>query len=367
MKKARHTFQTLFALSALLLLLINDQSFGSTNDSYDFCHSAYEKWLSTYGSSDPFLAVQKTTPWPLLPDVLTQLNQAEIKISASDLEGFGFPTEKVKQQAKASFLSSLREVGTLLPRDLAIRQNLKSFLDATKSEKHQLSLAYVGLAHSIDLFLTFPKTGATYVNKPFSLKTLTISSGQRELQNHLKMLSPPLTVGEAALSYYVLPYFYAAQTLRSSNSGRLPENTLAQGHSDKNRIVISEFHGFDSTKWITHLPSAECLHTMGIKKINLALEGYAVGRSFTTENILERRTFIEQFNYRAKKLGISTDEFMDRLKLPTSLREKIRSGDVEDNPAIPALIRKLIQYRSKGIILNLQGLEATNYNELEGT
>ena len=63
---------------------------------------------------------------------------------------------------------------------------------------------------------------------------------------------------------------------------------------------------------------------------------------------------------------MTLDQFFERVKIPTSIREKLKAGQIEDNPAIAALARKLLEYRSSGIIIRLQGIEAATYDALEG-
>lgn len=39
---------------------------------------------------------------------------------------------------------------------------------------------------------------------------------------------------------------------------------------------------------------------------------------------------------------------------------------IEDNPAMSALVKKLLEYQASGIEVLPEGLEAPSYNELEG-
>lgn len=332
----------------------------------NLCQSAYQNWIGLYGYSDPYLAVQKTTPWPFSYSVLSQVRQDHIKFSEQDLAPFSFNSEDQKEKAKVAFEAKIKSVESLTSRDLAIRQNLVEFTQEHQSDVKELSIAYMGLYHAVDLFIVNPGLHATYINKPFDLGTLAIPKGTRDLQAALGITSPPKTVGEIAGSYYILPYLATAESLKSLGQRYLPKETFLVRPTDNHLLVISELHGLDSILWIQSLPTAECLKEIGITKIRLGLEGYAKGTSFTLEDILFRRSYLEQFNYRAQKLGLTLDQFFERVKIPTSIREKLKAGQIEDNLAIAALARKLLEYRSSGIIIRLQGIEATTYDALEG-
>jgi hypothetical protein len=96
------------------------------------------------------------------------------------------------------------------------------------------------------------------------------------------------------------------------------------------------------------------------------MEGFAKGSNFKLQDILNRRNYLEQFKYRAQKLGLTLDQLLAATKMPAPLQDEIKTGKIEDNPAIPALVRKLISYELSGVDIQLEGLESPDYNALEG-
>jgi hypothetical protein len=295
-----------------------------------------------------------------------QLGADDIKLPDSDLVPLDFIPAQDRHEAKTGLLTKLKDVDALTPRDLAIRKNLIAFTESHQRNGKELSLAYMGLFHAIDFFIVSPETDATYVNKPFTSNTLAIPDGTRALQAALKMPSPPQAVGEIAGSYYVMPYVSTAETLKNLHRKKLPEKTFSAHKTDQTLLVISELHGLVSTKWVEELPTSECLHSLGISKIRLGMEGFAKGSNFKLQDILNRRNYLEQFKYRAQKLGLTLDQLLAATKMPAPLQDEIKTGKIEDNPAIPALVRKLISYELSGVDIQLEGLESPDYNALEG-
>lgn len=355
---------SLFLKSVFAALLIGWPLYSLGNQSV--CQASFQVWLERYGASDPYLAVQKTTPWPLSPSILSQITSEKIQITDRDLAPFALSTEQEKESAKTAFLATVRGVGLFTSRDLAIRKNLQDFNRTHSGENYELSLAYVGLYHSIDLFLADPQINVTYVNKPFSLSTLTETEGRRNLNKALGLSPSAYTVGQDTFFFSILPYLATAWSLKALNQKNIPQKSFTPQKLNPRMVVISELHGLVSTNWIQELPSSNCLSEMGITKIRLGLEGFARGQSFTLEDVLFRRTYLEQFTYRAKKLNITLEKFLELAEIPDSVRLPLLAGEIEDNPAIPALVRKLAQYRTAGIEIQLLGLESADYDAQDG-
>jgi hypothetical protein len=60
-------------IQTILALLIGLECHAVSGDKAVSCHKSYTEWLTKYGASDPFQALNRTTPWQLDPTVLEQV------------------------------------------------------------------------------------------------------------------------------------------------------------------------------------------------------------------------------------------------------------------------------------------------------
>jgi hypothetical protein len=350
-------------LAALLLIALGSLTANASGGA-ELCHSEFRNWLQKYGGGDPFQAIEKTTPWPFLQSVLFQLPNPDVQIRDEDLSNFHFRSEAESAAAKQAFLSTLKDPVSPDTRDLVIRQNLTEFVRSHQNVRHSLSIAYVGLYHGIDLFVSSPNLNPTYINKPIALDTLTEPREMRQLQEYLKIPTPAETVGGDSISYFSLPYLYAKQSVVSLKLPRVPARTFQAQDANNRLLVLSELHGMVSTDWISGLPTASCLKSMGVTVVHVAMEGYAKGHKFTPDDVIRRRTLIEQFSYRAQKIGLTLSELTARF--PESIGRKLAAGEIVDNPAPLILAKVLLAYQGQGLTVQMEGLESPDYNELEG-
>ena len=255
----------------------------------------------------------------------------------------------------------LRDVKPATARTLAMRENLRAFL-STPSQ-NELKIVYVGQAHAIDLYLSNPDLQVAYWHKPYTLDTLTQSPVFRKMNEILKIKPPTLTINENSLEYFALPYQYALESVKQLGhvNAAIPSQQ-SQPAGFPRAVVINEMHGFVSTKWVNQMPSADCLNAAGIRTVTVGLEGYAKGRSIAPEDVLRRRSMIEQFAFRAGRLGMSLQDLLARV-FPSDVIAEILAGHAQDNPGMTAFIKKLLEYRAANITINLSGIEAPDYDE----
>jgi len=256
----------------------------------------------------------------------------------------------------------LTDVSPVDERFLTIRNHLSAFLgDVAPGE---LKFAYVGQAHAIDLYLSQPRLSVMFWHKPFALGTLVQSAELRQINETLKIKTPAPTIDDNSLEYFALPYLYAMESIKQLGSGTTvrPAHRAADAGFPR-AVVINEIHGLVSTEWTAQMPAAACLSSAGITRVSVGLEGFADGRRFTLNDVLRRRSMLEQFEFRAKRLGLDVSALVTKI-FPSDLAKKILSGQVQDNPGVTAFIRKLMDYEAAGLSIELRGLEAPDYREL---
>jgi hypothetical protein len=249
----------------------------------------------------------------------------------------------------------------LSSRDLTIRQNLQDFVQRNRDSRETLAIAWVGIDHSIDLFLTDPNLSPTFINKPFDLSTEIYSAGFRRYR---KILNLPVidSIRELSAEKYAWPYILSYESAQNLHLSHLPERTLKPTEASDRLLVFGEFHDVGSYLWLEGLPSGECLKAMGIRKVVVALEGRAKGRGFSLDDELNRRTQVEQIQYRTRKLNITVQELLSRY--PKELGVDLLAGNIVDDMAVLKLVEILKGYSANGIEIISEGLEAEDYNEL---
>lgn len=164
------------------------------------------------------------------------------------------------------------------------------------------------------------------------------------------------------------PYASAYVVAKEQNLSALPTSAFSRRAFDFKRILIGEFHFVRSTKLSDDFPNAQCLKSLGISKIHLALEGYSKIESITPESAIKRRNFIEGFSYYANKNQMTLDQYIQRLKtvskLPDGMIAKFYSGRIIDNVGMTALLEKLKILSMEGIEIKIVGLESADYTFL---
>jgi hypothetical protein len=313
-------------------------------------------------AGDPFTSISRTTPWPMDYFTLNRILSGQDLGPMTALKGITLQQKSNAWTGGEALRAYLEDVKPADSRTLAIRENLRTFLSTIGQS--ELKLVYVGQAHAIDLYLSTPDLQVEYWNKPYTLNTLVQSPELRTINEILKVKTPALMINDNSLEYFALPYSYALESIKQLGSvSAVVPAARTQLTGFPRAVVINELHGLVSTNWVRQMPGADCLKAAGIKKITVGLEGYAKGRSFTLEEVLRRRSMIEQFQFRADRLGISMHDLLERV-FPPDLVAKILSGQVQDNPGMTAFIRKLMEYSAAGIMIDLSGLEASDYDEL---
>ena len=313
-------------------------------------------------AADPFTSLSRTTPWPIDFATLDLIVRTQTPGPMTALKGLTVQQKATSWSGDEALGSYLADVNPIDARGVTIRGNLRTFL--ASADAAELKFAYVGQAHAIDLYLSTPDLSVAYWAKPFALDTLTQSAEFRQINDELKVKTPALTINDNSLEYFAMPYSYALETTKQLGAvtATLPARHLAK-NVFPHAVVIHEIHGLVSVDWVKQMPDPSCLASAGIKRVSLGLEGFAAGRQFTLEDVLYRTNMLEQFEFRANRLKKTNAEIVAKLFTP-ALASKILSGQVDINPGLTALIRKLIEYRAAGLSIELFGLEAPDYDEL---
>lgn len=332
------------------------------------CAEPLNDWIVNYGGSDPYIALNKTTPWrtdrELLNKILEKKDQERIYnhedyTSILDKNSILSPGE----QPYSFMQSALGPLGTQKPRaserDVRMRESLKKFFAA--SPQNELQIAFVGSAHAIDLFLAAPELPLTYVNKPFKVGTKK-STDEFYRAKFDTWDVPGNQAPEVNLVDDVkgLPYFYSLATARQLNQYKLPDKAFRSQSANKNQIIIGEYHEFVSSDWIQELPSAICLK-QAYKVIKVGWEGFPKGKILSFNDIIRRQNQWDWIEFLAKKRRKSVAEVIDASMSTTSQQDFI-NGKTIGNVAAVSLIKRLAEYSSHGIEVNMVGVDEENYD-----
>ena len=324
------------------------------------CEASYKTWLETYGGSDPFGAIGKASPWKVDPAVLRQVIRDTQHLDISTLPPAQLFDGDVPVSPAEAFGLAAGSAKPIEERDLDIRQNMMDFLARKQLESGVLSIAYVGIAHAIDLFLARPDIRATYLMKPFDMFSKNRSPGFLQFAKLLGLSIPP-TFQEVSAGFYGLPYVYAYESARNVNLKDLPEQAFQTLQTNSQVLVLGEYHDVDSVEWLNGFPTFECLKAMEIHRIDIGFEGRRKGIPFTLQGQLFRREMLEQMELRAQKLNLTFDQLIERL--PPEAAELIRQKSVIDNTAAHRFLQILQGYERLGMIIGLEGLESPDYDE----
>ncbi|HWU42102.1 MAG TPA: hypothetical protein VN132_01650 [Bdellovibrio sp.] len=320
------------------------------------CQSSLHDWLQMYGDSDPFLAQNKTRPWKISLSTLASVAKGQKDFSQSDVPNLG----RGQGRDEARVLSfALAEYEPPDERTLKLRKNIGEFFKARSLRQDSLAIIYVGDIHSMDLFLSDPKLSVTYVSKPFSFDTPTITPEFKEFALFLnqrtmldQLLSSP--VRESAITLFTVPYSTTVSSLKSLGKKQLPSQTLIPQNRNERRWVIGETHQVVSTEWIEQLPSADCLRSLGIVSIKLGLEAFPKG-TLSFDQVLKHLTYQDQFEAAAKSSGKTLEQLL--VNFPESIRKNILAGKITHNIAMLAFVKRIKLYYDAGIDVELSGLE----------
>lgn len=323
-----------------------------------------EKWINKYSANNPFISLKKSTPFSITKEAIDDLLDGDRYVNFTHfqyLQESGI-TQSTINSIINGLLEDISEKKFLLNnRDLSIRKNIQTFFK-NYEEKGTLTIAYVGTFHAIDYYLTHPTQSLSYIVKPIFLNSEQYSEGWRDMVETLqnKKISPNIEDDIHIIAW--AHYNFVLSTLATENI-EFPEflNRMSENRSS---WLIGEFHNINETNWLKELPNANALKANGIYKINVAIEGAPWGPT-NIETLFKRRIFHEQIEYRAKKLGLNPRDFVDRI-FPPRLKQKFWTGRIQDNPAIIVFLKKLQEYKDSGITVDIMGIEAADFNPLEG-
>jgi len=319
-----------------------------------------EAWLSKYSSNNPISALKKVTPFFITKATMDDLMDGDQRVSTSH---FDYLTKfNVSQPDINNIIDDLlTDISTnnliVDKRDLKIRNNLERFFGLNEA-KDVLRIAYVGVFHSLDYYLTHSSQQLTYITKPVRLESEQYTEGFREFIEISLHRKVSVTAAEDIHSFAWAHYNYVLSTLMTENI--MMPKVVAGDSKNKFSWLIGELHNINETQWLDELPKANELLKAGIRKIKFAIEGVPWGAT-NIETLLRRRTLHEEIDFTAKRLELTTEQLVDRLFSP-DLKQKFWAGELQDNPAIVVLLNRLKKYENNGIVVELVGIEDKNYN-----
>lgn len=343
--------------------------------------AAWRDWVQKYGSSSPFLAIQKNRPEEYqmtrehLDRVLAGNHRVRFSPPLSSSRGPVGDLDLIQFDASRRFELQLdgrrrqgesrqsREDSQKLSRRFSvIREQMQNAI--ARRAPNELQIFFVGETHALDLYFS------QFLNPDLS-DTDPMSRSRREVL----YVSPPVT----AESIFYTPEFYEFVSLwrgtpvqpetfdqnssiyvpnflarlafnQRLRSGMVPIEALFEERLEKlGAIVFMDWHYLNSPQVFNEMPGASSLKSLGFDRVSFFLESLKFSEEYSLDRM--ERTYRVQMQH---FLSDEDREFERRYR--PEVYSFLEKGFVM-NSSLQSLHQKLKSYQSAGLNLHFRGLE----------